>query len=184
MFFIVSCKNLPDFPETYVHKCSLFANVPDESKCASSSGQCSLWASCGTVQVEELLCFWSCIAYCKNIWIKSTEMWLRGLNEQYREHWKFERLEEFLYKKIFKHWWAIGKNLGKYWQDYIVGNIDTKACWQQNSHTAKLYCAWRPWECQMLTWTRASFIYYSHMTWFKLFGVILSCYVTICVLAW
>lgn len=38
---------------------------------------------------------------------------------------------------------------------------------------------WRPWGCQMLTWT-----YYGHGIWLRLAGVILLCYVSICALAW
>lgn len=41
-----------------VHKCSLCAYVPSESKCASPSAHPCLWPSCGTVRVQVLFCLW------------------------------------------------------------------------------------------------------------------------------
>lgn len=126
-----------------------------------------------------------CIAYCKNIQIKAMEMWLNDWTEQCSEHWKFDRPEVFLYKKN-------NSSIGEPWEKTCASIdrimlLETQTLRLAGSKTVrlqKLCCAWRPWGCQMLTWMEASFTYYGHRVWFRLFGVILWCYVTVCVLAW
>ena len=163
-------QELTRLPWAYVHKCSLPMYQASPSVLPFLPTQAHDWA------VKQHMCTscsaCDCIAYCKDIQIKAMEMWL---NVELNSAVSTESLIGLRYssmKKYLKCWWAMGKNLCKYCQDCVVGNTDTEACKQPDP---KLCYVWRPWGCQMLTWTGASFMYYGHRIWFGLFGVILLC---------
>lgn len=88
-------QELPRLSWGCVHKCSLCACALSPSVLSLQPIHAYYWA------VGQHMCKCSsacdCTAYCKSIQRKAMKMWLSDLTEQCSEHWKFVRLDIFLF---------------------------------------------------------------------------------------
>lgn len=119
-------QELPRLSWGCVHKCSLCACLPSESKCASPSAHPCLWLSCGTAHVQ-VFCLW---LHCwlqdhlkegdGNVieWFNWTAQWVLKVCQA----WGLPLLKKWINSSTGEPQQKKTPSLCKYWQDYVAGN--------------------------------------------------------------
>lgn len=119
-------QELPRLSWGCVHKCSLCACLPSESKCASPSAHPCLWLSCGTAHVQ-VFCLW---LHCwlqdhlkegdGNVieWFNWTAQWVLKVCQA----WGLPLLKKWINSSTGEPQQKKPPSLCKYWQDYVAGN--------------------------------------------------------------